>query len=142
MNYYLVEKRESFVGYDFSIMPLFAPALSYEIVYGRLMKFLSSNRESKVRSFVIYFGSCPFERITVLRDRIIRSKSCADARKKSEIDADFFYEARSRRAPSVVHSVISNDWYNAGHVEEGLPSTFRRRIQTKKSKRNCKKRPM
>lgn len=113
MDYYLVELRTSFDGYDYSVMPLFRPG-SYIVVRGRLMKFLSLDVENKVRHLVIYKDSLPFERIEVLNGRIIHSYAVVDNRKKAEIDADFRYEARSRRAQSVARSVISNDWYRDG----------------------------
>lgn len=141
MDYYLSEKREVLDRFDYSLMPLFRPALSYEVVYGRLQKLLSLNNEPRVRQFVIYCGSCPFERISILRDRIIASISCVDTRKKSEIEQDFFYESRSRRTQTVARSRISNDWFSNGNPE-AIQVEFVPRMHVRGSKRNCKKRPM
>ncbi len=141
MDYYLAEKRDSFVGYDFSVMPLFKPATTYDVVRGRLMKFLSANHEQKVRNLVIYFGSCPLERITVLRDRIIAENTVADSRKKVEKDWDFFYESRSRRRSLVAASRMTNRWLLSGHVElEDLPIS-KKRMRIRAQKRNTRKCP-
>lgn len=142
-DYYLVEQRSgNLAGYDFSVMPLFRPALTYEVAYGRLQQFLSRNSENGERNFVIYRDSCPFVRFTVLNDRIIHTNPVYDMRKKREIEQDFYYESKGRCAPTIAHSTISNDWYDRRYETKDDVPQKRITMRVRPMKRNCTKRPM
>lgn len=106
--------REFYIGervtlplkeYDFRDIKHMRPSKSYEVIRERLMRLLKGDRD-----LVIYFGSCPYERVTVRGGHIICEITVADSRKESEKDADFFYESKNRRRRSVVESRSLNRW--------------------------------
>ena len=138
-EFYLVERRDSFGGYDYSVMPHFKPSASLEVVRGRLLKLCSCSKKN--RKILIFQSGILLSEITICNGRIVHENSCADKRNSSEIEADFFYEARSRAKRTVVSSWSLNRFLLSGHSEEDRNLQKKLRMRIKLQKRNTRKVP-
>ncbi len=139
-DFYFVEKDPDVKQFDWELMPLFAPQTSLELVRANLMKLCSASLKMERKIQVFRTGALLSE-ITIFNGRIVRENQIVDRRTDAERDLDFFYEKKSRRAPSIARSAVSNDWFLNGHVDEVPNQSFRRKMRVKPEKRNTRKAP-
>ncbi|MFH0711034.1 MAG: hypothetical protein V1944_00480 [Candidatus Aenigmatarchaeota archaeon] len=139
-DFYFVEKDPDLRKFDWNLMPLFAPQTTLELVRGNLMKLCSASQKME-RNIQVFKNGILLSEIVVCNGRIIHEKPIADTRTNAEIDADFFYENKAKRSPSVVRSRLSNDWFLSDHYEEDPNRAKRMRMRVRPEKRNTTKVP-
>jgi len=131
-EFYLVEQKDDFTKYDFTVMPHFAPSASLEVIEGRLIKLSKTGIARKVQLFQ---SGILLSEITISDKGKISKKPVIDTRTDAEKDADFYYESRSRRTIKIGNSVNLNRWILTPDLtQETVP------VKKRISVRKCAKR--
>jgi len=121
MKYFLAEViSEVPKDYDWDDVRCFKPSSSLSVVRGRLMQLLSRS-VGKNRSVIIYKGSCPETRISIINGRISSETIVGDQREKEEVELDFHHESRRKIKNQRLGRTVGNidDWIKSSKLIEG-----------------------